>query len=282
MKLHMADTKQRVVLITGCSTGIGRALAVEMRRRGQRVFATARKPETLAELEDELLTALPLDVTDPESIAAAVAQVTERAGRIDVLINNAGVNAAGPLAELPLQSFRRIMETNVTGTLAMVQAVVPHMAQQRAGRIVNLGSVVGILPTPFAGAYCASKSAVHTLSEALRMEVAPFGIDVLVLQPGGVRSSIADTAGRDIARFASDSLYSAVFSGIEKRTRASQEDPMETDAFAREVADAVLGARVPRRMRLGTGARLLPTLAHLPGRVRDVALSRRFDLHKLR
>ncbi len=282
MKLHMADTKQRVVLITGCSTGIGRALAAEMRRRGQRVFATARKPETLAELEDELLTALPLDVTDPESIAAAVAQVIERAGRVDVLINNAGVNAAGPLAELPLQSFRRIMETNVTGTLAMVQAVVPRMAQQRAGRIVNLGSVVGILPTPFAGAYCASKSAVHTLSEALRMEVAPFGIDVLVLQPGGVRSSIADTAGRDIARFASDSLYSAVFSGIEKRTRASQEDPMETDAFAREVADAVLGARVPRRMRLGTGARLLPTLAHLPGRVRDVALSRRFDLHKLR
>jgi NAD(P)-dependent dehydrogenase (short-subunit alcohol dehydrogenase family) len=253
-----------------------------MRRRGQRVFATARKPETLADLEDELLTALPLDVTDEGSIAAAVAQVMEQAGRIDVLINNAGVNAAGPLAELPLESFRRIMETNVTGTLAMVQAVVPIMARQRSGRIVNLGSVVGILATPFAGAYCASKSAVHTLSEALRMEVAPFGIDVVVVQPGGVRSSIADTAGRDIARFARGSLYSAAYSGIEKRTRASQEGPMDTDAFAREVADAVLGERAPRRLRLGTGSRLLPTLARIPGTLRDAALSRRFDLHKLR
>ena len=92
--------------------------------------------------------------------------------------------------------------------------------------------------------------------------------------PGGVRSSIADTAGQDIARFAQDSLYSPAYSGIQKRTRASQEGPMDTDAFAREVADAVLGPRAPRRMRLGTGSRLLPTLARLPGSLRDVALSR--------
>jgi len=279
----MPSETSRVVLITGCSSGIGRALAIELARRGQRVFATARRAETLASLRSENLEPLALDVTDPDSIARAVGAVIERTGgRIDMLINNAGLNASGPLAEMPLQEIRALFETNVLGLLAVTQAVFPHMAKAKQGRIVNIGSVVGVLPTPFAGPYCASKSAVHMLSEVLRMEVAPFGVDVIVVQPGGVRSSISDNAQQTLARYAQDFvLYRPFARQIEKRARTSQETgPMDTDRFARELSAQLLRRRPSLQIRLGSGARVLPRLASLPFALRDRILSRRFGLDR--
>jgi NAD(P)-dependent dehydrogenase (short-subunit alcohol dehydrogenase family) len=274
------DTKS--VLITGCSTGIGRALAEEFARRGQRVFATARRVEALAGLEGDGIEKLALDVTDAGSIARAVAHVIESAGRIDLLINNAGKNTAGPLCELPLDEVRGLFETNVVGLLAVTQAVFPHMARARRGRIVNIGSVVGILPTPFGGVYCASKSAVHMLSEVLRMEAAPFGVEVVLVQPGGVRSSISDNAEQGLARYAQNfELYRPFAESIAKRARASQATgPMDTAAFARRLVAQLLRRRAPRVIRLGAGARVLPRLADLPGALRDAALSRRFGLQR--
>ena len=273
--------ENQVVLMTGCSSGIGRALAVELNARGHRVFASARKLDSLAGL-DARIVPLSLDVTDGASITAALSQVLEREGRIDMLINNAGFNAIGPLAEVPLDDVRRLFETNVTGLLAATQAVVPHMARRRSGRIVNIGSVVGLLPTPFAGPYCATKAAVHMLSEVLRMEVEPFGIDVVVVQPGGVRSSISDTASVGLERYAqSDSLYQPVHAQIEARARASQQNPMDTEEFARRVADAVLQTRAPRIVRAGSGARLYPTMSHLPRPMIHKLMQRRFKLSAL-
>lgn len=272
----------QVVLITGCSTGIGRALATELGARGHRVFATARRPETIADLPGAPSDKLRLDVTDRASVDEAVAHVMDAAGRIDMVINNAGINVIGPLAELPLGRFRDLFETNVTGLLSVVQAVFPHMSARRRGRIVNIGSVVGVLPTPFAGAYCATKAAVHILSEVLRMEVSPFGIDVVVVQPGAVESSIADTASQGLERYAADdSAYRAAFDGIKKRAQASQEAPMNANAFARQILDQVLAERAPRIVRGGGGASILPHLARLPGPLLDRALSRRFGLDKL-
>jgi NAD(P)-dependent dehydrogenase (short-subunit alcohol dehydrogenase family) len=274
--------RDQAILVTGCSTGIGRALAVELGRRGHHVFATARRPETLGDITTDRVEALALDVTDSASIDAAVDRVMERAGRIDMLVNNAGFNLIGPVAELPLSGLRKLFETNVTGTVATIQAVFPHMKERGSGRIVNIGSVVGIFPTPFAGGYCATKSAVHTLSDVLRVEVAPFGIDVVVVQPGGVASNIAATASQGLDRYGSDdSAYQRVHENIVARAHESQNRPMPTDAFAKHVAEAITAERAPRVVRAGRGARALPRLARLPSSLLDRALTRRFGLDKL-
>ncbi|MCB0220272.1 MAG: SDR family oxidoreductase, partial [Chrysiogenetes bacterium] len=175
--------KNQVILITGCSSGIGRALSLELAARGHRVYASARRPEALEDLKSKGIDAVALDVNDGESIKAAVHLIHEDAGRIDMVVNNAGFSLVGPLAEVDLADFRRELETNVVGPVALAQAAIPHMVKQGSGRIVNVGSTVGILPTPFAGAYCASKSAIHMLSEVMRIELAPFGIDVILVAP---------------------------------------------------------------------------------------------------
>jgi NAD(P)-dependent dehydrogenase (short-subunit alcohol dehydrogenase family) len=271
-----------VVLVTGCSTGIGRALARELRARGHRTFATARRLESIADLAGAGIETVRLDVKDRESIGAAVQTVLDRAGRLDVLVNNAGVNIFGPVAELPLESLREIFETNVLGLAAVTQAVFPHMADRRAGRIVNIGSIVGALPTPFAGAYCASKSAVHLLSDVLRMEVRPFGIDVVVVQPGGVKSSIADSGSVGLERYrAPSSRYHRVYDGIEKRAYASQNNPMPAEEFARELITQMLATPPPRLIRLGAGMDVLPHLIEMPGEQRDAMLSTTYGLDAL-
>lgn len=272
----------KVVLLTGCSSGIGRALSLELLQRGCQVFATARRPESLADIVEAGGTALALDVTDPESVARAVGTAIERAGRIDVLVNNAGQNLIGPLAEIPLDSVRRMLDTNVTGLLGVTQAVFPHMARARSGRIVNIGSVVGLLPTPFAGAYCSTKAAVHMLSEVLRMEAEPLGIDVMLVQPGGVRSNISETGSADLARYESPaSLYYNARAGIAKRALASQDRAVSSEDFARDIASAILSPRAPRVVRAGRGAHVYPALSRLPAPARDRLLKRMFSLDEL-
>jgi len=278
----MSTLEKQVCLVTGCSTGIGRALARELFQRGHRPFATARRVESLAELAAQGIDTLPLDVNDPTSVRAAIDAVMAKAGRIDVLVNNAGINCFGPILEVPLSQVREVFETNVLGLLCVMQAVFPHMADRRSGRIVNVGSVVGLLPTPFAAAYCSTKSAVHMLSDVVRMEVKPFGIDVVVVQPGGVKSSIADSASRDLERFRSDtSRYHRAYEGIRKRAYASQDNPMPAEDFARELVAQALEEQAPRVIRLGTGADYLPRLAEMPGEQRDAMLSANYGLDAL-
>lgn len=277
----MTQLEDQVVLVTGCSTGIGRAVARELKARGHRPFATARKVESIADLASEGIETLHLDVTHPASIDAAVATLLARAGRVDVVVNNAGINAFGPIAELPLDELRAVLETNVIGLVAVTQAVFPAMAARRSGRVVNVGSVVGLLPTPFAAGYCASKAAVHSLSEVLRQEVKPFGIEVVVVQPGGVRSNIAESGGAKIERYrAEGSRYHAAYDGIRKRAHASQDNPMPTEDFARELIAQALAKPAPRIIRLGTGADYLPKLAELPGEQRDAILAGTYGLDR--
>jgi NAD(P)-dependent dehydrogenase (short-subunit alcohol dehydrogenase family) len=259
-----------------------------MARLGAKLVIASRNQEKLRLAIDELTAlgaealAVPTNVREPEQVEKMVARTVERFGRIDVLVNNAGVNICGPLMEVPHSELRSVLETNVLGLLAVTQAVFPHMADRRSGRIVNLGSVVGILPTPFSGMYCASKSAVHMLSEVLRMELLPFGIDVVVVQPGGVKSEIAATASQGIERYSQDSSrYKPMYSGIVKRSNSSQDNPMPTEEFARELVAQALALEAPRLIRLGTGADTLPKLAELPGPERDALMSAVYDLGKL-
>jgi NAD(P)-dependent dehydrogenase (short-subunit alcohol dehydrogenase family) len=275
----MSSLEKQVVLVTGCSTGIGRALVRELRERGHRPFASARRPDSIADLQADGIETLALDVADTASIERAVGEIRERAGRLDMLVNNAGQNVFGPILEVPLADVRSVFETNVVGLLAVTQAVFPLMADQRSGRIVNIGSVVGLLPTPFAAGYCATKSAVHMLSEVMRMEVRPFGIDVIVVQPGGVKSSIADSSSRGLERYQQESSrYHRAYEGIRKRAYASQDNPMPAEDFARELTAQIFATTPPRVIRLGTGADVLPRLAEMPGEQRDAMLSANYGL----
>ena len=174
------------VLITGCSSGFGRAAAIELATRGHHVIATARRPDTLADLE--VAERLVLDVTDDASVAACVAA----AGDIDALVNNAGVSVSGPVEAVPLAEVRRLFETNVAGALRMMQAVVPAMRARRSGVVVNVSSVNGKVAQPLAGFYAATKHALEALSEALYFEVGHFDVRVVIIEPGYFRTSLGD------------------------------------------------------------------------------------------
>jgi short-subunit dehydrogenase len=271
-------------LITGCSSGIGRALAEELHQRGRVVYATARRLETLEPLEGQGIRTAPLDVNDAASIDALMGRLREDGASVDLLINNAGFGAMGPLAELPLGELRLQFETNVFAVMALTQAVLPGMVERRSGRIVNIGSVSGVLPTPFSGAYCASKAAVHALSDALRMELAPFGVHVLTVQPGAVQSEFGATAGSAAAeRKEQLSLYAPIADAIAARASASQEGPTPTEVFARKLVDAMLAKNPRPVIRLGRRSTLMPLLKRwVPTRLLDRSLSRRFQLDRLR
>jgi NAD(P)-dependent dehydrogenase (short-subunit alcohol dehydrogenase family) len=165
-------------LITGCSTGIGRATAVELTKRGFEVVATARKPATLDDLD--VAEKLALDVDSDESVAAAVSA----AGRVDVLVNNAGFGVIGPVESVPLGEVKRMFETNVFGVIRMIQAVLPQMREREGGTIVNVTSLAGRVAPPFDGFYSATKFGIEGLSEALHYEVGHFGIRVVLIEPG--------------------------------------------------------------------------------------------------
>lgn len=274
--------QNQVVIVTGCSSGIGEAVARELNKQGHRVFATARRLESLESLEKDGLSVARLDVTDRDSISQTVDEVVATAGRVDMLINNAGINTFGPLTEIPIERVQDLINTNVVGLLAVTQEVFPHMARARNGRIVNIGSVVGLLPTPFAGIYCASKAAVHMLSDVLRMETEAFGISVTVVQPGGVRSEISNNGSQDLERYKKEtSFYRTVYSGIKKRADSSQYNAMETEEFAEQLVNQVMQDEPPRIVRLGTGSDYLPEVAKLPGEEIDKVMTAQFGLDKL-
>jgi short-subunit dehydrogenase len=200
---------------------------------------------------------------------------------VALLINNAGYGALGPLGELPMNELRLQFETNVFGLVALVQALLPDMVRQRSGRIVNISSVSGVLPTPFAGAYCATKAAVNALSDSLRMELQPFGIEVITVQPGGVASQFSATAAKR-SNLKEASLYAAVTDAIAARVGASQARATPAEVFARKMADAVLAPNPQAVVRIGHHSLLLPFLKRwLPTRALDRVLSRRFRLNRL-
>jgi NAD(P)-dependent dehydrogenase (short-subunit alcohol dehydrogenase family) len=189
----------KAVLITGCSSGIGRATALRLARAGWSVYATARRTETIADLAEAGCETLALDVTDEESMRAAVDHVEAAAGAIGVLINNAGYSQSGAIETVPLRAARAQFETNVFGLVRLTQMVLPRMRAQRWGKIVNVGSMGGRLSFPGAGHYHATKHALEAISDAMRFELRGFGIDVVLLEPGLITTEFGETATASIA-----------------------------------------------------------------------------------
>ncbi|GAA5999021.1 hypothetical protein JCM5350_000045 [Sporobolomyces pararoseus] len=223
---------QKVVLITGCSEGgIGYALCQEFARKNCIVYATARRLEAMASLP-ESVKKISLDVLSVESCKAAVAQVVQEQGRIDVIVNNAGAGGTGALLDADVESdegAKATFETNVWAPIRMCKLVVPHMIEKRSGLVINIGSIVGNIATPWSGVYSASKAALHSLTETLRMEVKGFGIDVMLVAPGAITSQFGK---KQLGSFKmpENTLYRDVADEIAKRAEISQRQDHTTPA----------------------------------------------------
>lgn len=272
---------KRNVLITGCSSGIGQALAQRFAKQGDAVIATARKPESMANLAALGCRTLALDVNDAQSRQQLADQLSGQT--IDILVHNAGISAMGPLLELPEDKLRGQFETNVIAPVLLTRALFPLMRGSSAPLIVNIGSVSGILTTPFAGAYCASKAALHAISDAMRMELAPFGFQVTTVQPGAIQSNFGAAATANVTAWLDDnSLYAAIRDGILARAGASQVNATPAEDFADELVRQLSAGRAPRETRIGHGGRTFPALKRwLPGARLDRVLSGKFGLDKL-
>lgn len=221
-----------------------------------------------------------LDVTDETSIKACVDSVIAKAGRIDMLVNNAGLLLIGPLVELETSELRRQFETNVIGLNALTRAAVPHMIKRKSGKIVNISSVSGVLPTPFAGAYCSTKAALTALSDSLRMELVPLGIKVITVQPGGIKSNLSINADKELERF-KKTPYGPIQNFIVARANASQENATPAETFAKELVDKLVLGKTPKFIRLGKDSTLLPLIARFSRAFTDALLSKKFGLDKL-
>jgi NADP-dependent 3-hydroxy acid dehydrogenase YdfG len=236
------------VLITGASKGIGRATAAEFARRGYRVVATARDPHSLADLDVDQR--LALDVTDPASVAAAV----RTAGEVDILISNAGVIFYAAVEATPPEQLARLFDLNTVGALRVAQAVLPGMRARGRGRLLFMSSVAGRIVLPPGAAYAATKWALEALVEALAIEVAPFGVEVALLEPGAVSSGALD----DVTRYTLAGDPYRELTGV-GGARASLMTPQEVAAA---VADAAQAPRLPLRIPLGGTARAILAARH--------------------
>jgi NAD(P)-dependent dehydrogenase (short-subunit alcohol dehydrogenase family) len=252
----------KAVLVTGCSSGIGKATAQRLAASGWNVYATARKPETLGDLEKAGCKTLALDVTDEASMQAAVSEVERAEGAVGVLVNNAGYSQSGAVESVPLDRLRAQFETNVFGLVRMCQLVLPKMRDQGWGKIVNVSSMGGRLVFPGGGAYHGTKYAVEALSDALRFEVRGFGVDVILIEPGLILTSFGDVAA-DTAHAVSedDGPYSRFHAGLQKSMANVYQGRMGKiigggpDTVAKAIEKAISG-RAPTRKLVTASARL--------------------------
>ncbi len=279
----MSDAS-KAVLITGCSTGIGRATALRLARAGWKVYATARRPETLAELADAGCETLALDVTDEQSMQSAVAHVEAADGAVGVLINNAGYSQSGAIETVPLDSVRRQFETNVFGLVRLTQLVLPKMREQRWGKIVNLGSMGGRLSFPGGGHYHATKHALEAISDAMRYELRGFGIDVVLLEPGLITTEFGETATASIAavEIDGDDPYATFNATVGAVTKGAYEGPMRLlgggpDRVAKTIERTLERRNPPARITITPSAKLTLGLRRmLPDRIWEAAMGVQF------
>ncbi|NOX57445.1 MAG: SDR family oxidoreductase [Planctomycetes bacterium] len=284
-----SDLSEKVILITGCSSGIGFASADLLARSGHRVYATARRPESVdmlaqwAKAFDGRAHAARLDVTDSDSIEEVVAQIERDAGRIDCLVNNAGYGQAGAVEEVAVDAWRRQFETNVFGLHAVTQRVLPKMRSRRSGRIINLSSVVAHFSVPMMGPYCASKHAVDAMSLALRVELAPFSVDVVLIEPGPIDTEFrlhVDENLRGEAEPSTDSPYAPLHKAMDRYwNRSFGKGAAKPIDVARAIQKAVESKRPKPRYRITPTAKFVPHLvSHLPDRFLDWMVRKQLKL----
>jgi NAD(P)-dependent dehydrogenase (short-subunit alcohol dehydrogenase family) len=267
-----AATTARTVLVTGASAGIGQATALRLRALGFTVYAAARRAERLEALVDRGVRPLPLDVTDHAALEAAVKEITDATGGVDVLVNNAGYGEYGAIEDVPLARARHQFETNVFGAARLVQLVLPGMRARGVGRIITVTSVGGRAHTPLDAWYHATKFALEAIHDCLRMEVAPFGIDVVLVEPGGVATEWGAIAARNVRATSGTGPYAgqaeAIATVFDPDTMNARSSPPEL--IAAVIAKAVTADHPRTRYVAGYGARAVLML-------RRILSDRRYD-----
>jgi NAD(P)-dependent dehydrogenase (short-subunit alcohol dehydrogenase family) len=265
--------KERVVLVTGASRGIGKAIAEKFAQRGDRVFGTARQPESIKAVA---WTPLPLDVQDEKSATQCGETLLSKMGRIDVLVNNAGISVYGAIEELSVAQVKTVFETNFFGVVRMTQAVLPAMRQQAAGRIVNIGSVAGFVPMPFQAAYAATKHALAGWTETLDFEVRRFGVRAILIQPGFFRTDIDRSSAVGSCL---QSVYEAERNRVIEKNRQSVESGDDPVKVAEAVVRAATDPEPNVKVLVGRGARQIRVLRTLlPRALFQIGLRRQFGL----
>jgi NAD(P)-dependent dehydrogenase (short-subunit alcohol dehydrogenase family) len=285
-KLASIRMPSKAVLITGCSSGIGRATALELAQQGWKVYATARKQESISDLAEKGCETLALDVTDEESRRAAVQRVIDAEGAVGVLINNAGYSQSGAVESVPIEQVRQQFETNVFGLLRMCRLVLPGMRAQHWGKIVNLSSMGGRLTFPGGGIYHASKYAVEALSDAMRFEVRGFGVDVIIIEPGLIVTNFGGTAAGSVQADGDDGAYAEFNRHVAKLTEEAYKGPMAKlgagpEAVATTIAGAIAAKRPKARYPITPSARLMIGQRRIvPDRVWDLLMRTQFPTPK--
>ena len=266
----------KTALVTGASSGIGEETARTLHKLGYTVYAAARRTDRLKQLTNVGIHALTMDVTDDESMTSGIEKIIAETGRIDVLVNNAGYGSYGAIEDVTLDEARRQFEVNVFGLGRLTQLVLPHMRAQRSGTIINISSMGGRLTTPLGGWYHATKHAVEALSDALRMETAPFGIDVVVIEPGGIRTEWSGIAADHLEETAEGSAYASQIKAVANSMRSESTNKRQSPpSVIADTVEKIVTARKPRtRYVVGFAAKPLVTLRRLlPDRAFDRVIS---------
>ncbi len=272
-------TSSRVALVTGGSSGIGEEAARRLRRAGFEVYAVARRVDRLAALEADGVRVFGMDVTDDESMTSGIERILADTGRIDVLVNNAGYGAYGAVEDVPIDEARRQFEVNLFGLARLTQLVTPGMRRQGSGRIINISSIGAVIYEPFGAWYHATKFAVEGFSDSLRVELAPFGIDVVIVRPAGILTEW-NTISRDALVESSRGGAYEQYADSAARRLASVDNRLLSSgpkAVARSIVKAATASRPRSLYPSGRGARLVPaTRRLLPDRAFDAILSRAY------
>jgi NADP-dependent 3-hydroxy acid dehydrogenase YdfG len=272
----------KAVLITGCSSGIGRATAARLAEHGWKVYATARRPETLTDLKQRGCETLALDVTDEQSMQEAVGAVNEAEGAVGVLVNNAGYSQSGAVESVPIEQARRQFETNVFGLLRLSQLVLPGMRAQGWGKLVNVSSMGGRLTFPGGGLYHATKYSVEAISDALRFETRGFGVDVIVIEPGLIITNFGEVASASVEPSGDGDAYGDFNRKVAAITEGAYRGPMAKlgagpEAVAKTIERAISARRPRARYPVTASARLMMGQRRLmPDRVWDMVMRSQF------
>ena len=247
----------KTALVTGASSGIGKMIAQELHAAGFQVYAAARRVDRMNDLKAEGIAPVSLDLTNDDSICSCVDEVLRSAGRIDVLINNAGYGSYGAIEDVPLEEGRRQFEVNLFGMARLIQLVTPVMRAQRSGKIVNISSMGGKIWTKFGGWYHATKYAVEGLSDCLRMELRPFGIDVIVVEPGGIKTDWGIIAANNLKKTSANGAYAEMVKKAAEGMIKNYSGRMlsKPELIARTVRKAVTSRRPRTRYLVGFGAK---------------------------
>jgi len=238
---------KKVILITGASSGMGKVFARDLAKEGHIVYGAARRVDMLNELNKVGVKTISLDVTDDQSMQNCVTEILQKEGRIDVLVNNAGYGSYGTLEEVSMEEAKRQFEVNVFGLARMTQLVLPGMRKQKSGKIINIASIGGKIATPFGGWYHATKFAVEGMSDSLRLEVAPFGIDVVVIEPGGVKSEWGEIAYQNLLKTTANTAYGDMAGKFKLAFENTMPKNAEPEVISRLVSKAINSSRPKTR-----------------------------------